>query len=106
LYRQNSDYKDLLQEYRTNYKELFDSVSRITDSVDVFERLNGTVRSKAKACQENIRRAEKGAIKDWKRFVETSKSEGVKVDKVVADIIKDHTTEITVYPYKRDRNMI
>ena len=106
LYKQNSDYSDLLQEYRTNYKELIDFVSRITDSVDVLERLSGTIRSNTRLSQDNVRRAEKEASRDWKRFVETSKSKGWEVDKVVASIVKDHTTEIMVYPYKKDRNMI
>jgi hypothetical protein len=41
--------------------------------------------------------AEKEAIKGWARFVETNKSRGLGVDKVVADIVNDHTAKIVVY---------
>lgn len=95
LFKQNSHYSDLLREYRTT-KEL---LTRITDSVDVL----GTIGSRARACQENIRRAEKEAVKDWKGFAETKKNKGVRVESVVADIVEDYTTEITVY---KDYNMI
>lgn len=106
LYKQNSDYSDLLQEYRTNYKELINLMSRITDSIDVLGRLNRTIWSKTRVCRHKIRRAEKEAIKNWARFVEMNKSQGLLVDEVVAGIINDNTEEITVYPYKESNNMI
>ena len=54
LYKQNSDYSNLLQEYRTNYKELIDFVSYITDSIDVLEQLSRTIRSNTRLSQDNI----------------------------------------------------
>lgn len=106
LYQQNSDYSDLLQEYRANHKTLIDCLSSIKDSVDGLQRISETVRSDTRSCQKSIRSAEKEAIKDWARFVEMSKGEGLEVDKVLEDIVNDQTTEIVVYPYKQDCNMI
>jgi DNA primase catalytic subunit len=64
--------------------------------VDVLELLNKTVQADTKVYQDNIRRSEKEAVRDWQRFVCTSKSEGMEIDKVLTEIAKDHDIEITV----------
>lgn len=54
----------------------------------------------------NVRRTEKEASQDWKRFVDENAALGVEVEKVAEDIIREHVMEITVYPYRGDPNMI
>lgn len=109
LYKQNLDYKGLLEEYRAFKEKAGARIDRCMGSVEVLEEVMEAIRANAKdfgTARTRLQRFERSAIKDWKRFVDVSAREGVKVDKVVEKIVEEHAMDITVYPYKKDPNMI
>lgn len=76
---------------------------------EVLEELTEAIRADSEvfeAARSKVRRLEKSTIKNWKRFVDANARVGVEVDKVVEQIVEEHAMDITVYPYKKDPNMI
>jgi hypothetical protein len=109
LYRQNLDYSKLLEEYRACQEKANEGMESIKGTKKAIERIIQIVTADVKIYEKarvNVRRTEKEANRDWKRFVDENATLGVEVEKVVEDIIREHAMEITVYPYKGDPNMI
>ena len=109
LYRQNSDYRKLVEEYRACQEKANEGMESIKGAKEAIKRITHFVTANVKiyeTAKVNVRRTEKEAIRDQKRFVDENATIGVEVEKVVKDIMKEHAMEITVYPYKGDPNMI
>jgi hypothetical protein len=109
LYRQNSDYRKLVEEYRACQEKANEGIESIKGAKEAIERITQSVTADVKMYETariNVRRVEKEASRDWKRFVDENAALGVEVEKVAEDIMREHAMEITVYPYRGDPNMI
>lgn len=106
LLKQNSDYRELIQEYRECCDRAAESTEHSKQLLDVIEQIALTVKSDInsyEAARGAVGRAERAAMRDWKRFAIENASIGIDVDEVARDL---DTMEITVYSYEADRNMI
>jgi hypothetical protein len=109
LYKQNSDYRRLVQGYRACLGKVNRGIERIMGAREAMDQITQAVKDDVKVYQEavsNVLGIEKEAIRDWIRFVDVNARIGVKVKEVVNDIVEEHAVDITVYPYKSDPNMI
>ncbi len=109
LYRQNSHYRKLFEEYRACQEKANEGMESIKGAKEAIERITQFITANVKMYEKaraNVRRTEKEASLDWKRFVDKNATLGVEVEKVAEDIIREHAMEITVYPYRGDPNMI
>jgi hypothetical protein len=106
LFKQNLDYRELIQEYRDCCDKAAESTAHSKELLDVIEQIALTLKSDInsyEAARGSVRRAERAAIRDWKRFAIENASIGIDVDELAQDL---DTMEITVYPYAADPNMI
>lgn len=106
LLKQNLDYRELIQEYRDCCDKAAESTAHSKELLDVIEQIALTLKSDInsyEAARGSVRRAERAAIRDWKRFAIENASIGIDVDEVAQDL---DTIKITVYPYAADPNMI
>lgn len=111
LYRQNSHYRKLFEGYRACQEKANEGMESIKGAKEAIERITQTITAGVKMYEKarvNVRRTEKEASQDWKRFVDENAILGVEVENVAEDIIREHehAMEITVYPYRGDPNMI
>ena len=109
LYKQNSDYRELVQEYKACHERAGNGMERIKAARAAIDRITQDVTADVKAyemARASVRRAERTTYRDWKKFVNESAAMGIEVEEVVKDIMRDHSMEITVYPYQENRNMI
>jgi hypothetical protein len=106
LYKQNSDYRGLIQEYEGCCDKASEGVKHSKAVVDAIERITIDINANIESYETargDVRRAERMAIRDWRRFAIENASIGIDVDKVAGEM---DTMEITVYPYMADPNMI
>jgi hypothetical protein len=106
LRKQNLDYRELIDTYRECYNKGNESLEHSRAVLNAIERIAEIVRadiSSYEAAKGDVRRAERSAARDWKRFAIENASIGIDVDEVVKNI---DTMEITIYPYRADPDMI
>lgn len=106
LRRQNLDYRGLIENYRACHEKGDDNTEHSKAMLSAVERLAQIIRTDITSYEEasgDVRRAERLAALDWKRFAMENASIGIDVDEVVKYM---DTMEITIYPYKQDPNMI
>jgi hypothetical protein len=110
LYKQNSDFRELIQEYKACNEKANDCMGRIEAARDAIGRITQDVTVEVKTyemAKASVRRAERVATREWKKFVNENASMGIEVEEVVRDIITENAMEITVaYPYQDGGNMI
>ena len=109
LHRQNLDYKKLVQEYRACSEKANEGIESIKGGREAVQWVTQTVTADVEEyelARASVRRTEREASRDWKRFVDENAALGIDVGEVVRDILKEYAMEITVYPYKGDPNMI
>jgi hypothetical protein len=108
LYKQSSDYKDLVQEYQTSHENTNDSIERIKAARETIEQIIRDVTTEIKAYENTkakIWKIEKIANRDWQRFISDNTILGIEVEEIIKDIIEKHAVEIKVY-HKEFNNMI
>ena len=109
LYRQNSHYRKLFEEYRACQEKANEGMESIKGAKEAIERITQSITAVVEmyeTARVNVRGTEKEASLDWVRFVDENATLGVEVEKVAEDIIREHYMEINVYPYRGDPNMI
>jgi pyruvate formate-lyase activating enzyme-like uncharacterized protein len=108
LYKQNSDYRELVQEYKACYGEVNGAMENVKAAKEAMELITQDVTANVKtfeAARARVQRAERISSREWKKFVNEYAMMGIEVDEVVKDVMDHDTEEITVYPYQ-ERNMI
>jgi hypothetical protein len=68
LYKQNSDYRMIVQEYRACQEKTNDSIERIKSAREAIERITQAVTANVRmyeTARANVRRIEKAASRDW-----------------------------------------
>jgi hypothetical protein len=107
LYKQVSDYRELLQEYKTCYEKANITMERIKAARDTVEGIAQAITADIRLYEgssHNARKLERATIKDWRRFVKENASLGLEVREVVKAILREHAMEITVF--KEGHNVI
>ena len=96
LYKQNSDYRELVQ----NYRQFQGAATSVIDGhiglVEVLEDITRDVRSDARAynlVRSKLQRVERGKIRDWRNFVNAKAEAGIHVQAVVKDVVDKHSME-------------
>ena len=80
LYRQNADYKVLVQEYRALQDQAITVIDEHLDAVEILEDMVKGLGSDAKAyrlARSKAQKVERDKIKDWKTFVDVKAESGI-----------------------------
>jgi hypothetical protein len=107
LYKQNSDYRELLQEYKACHEKANGGMENIKAIKETLEMVVQDITDIEiyEIAKNGVRRAERTARRDWKRFVDENAVMGVDVNEVEKAVTMEDAMEITVYPYQ-GRNII
>lgn len=107
LYKQVSDYRELLQEYKTCYEKADITMNCIKATRDTVEGITQVITADIKlyeAASHSARKLKQAAIKNWRRFVKENVLLRIEVKEVIKVILREHAMKITVF--KEEHNVV